>query len=167
MKACPHFEELLLERAAGPLAPEDEARVVAHLAQCPPCRSEAAAAEEVVQLVALPPPSPAEVAALATLPDTTRAAWRHAERRRAWLSRGAAGLLAVAAAALLLVWAAGALHVPRQAAGTPPAEDEASVLAAWALADPLADTWAEAELWDVEGEDNEFEAEYLNPGEEP
>lgn len=164
MMDCAEIEGLLLERAAGPLEPEDEAIVAGHLARCEACRREAAAAEEALGLAALPPPSPEEHAALAPLVENTRAALRKADLSRLWLRRAGTALLAAAAAALLvLVPMAGRSRraVPLAAA---PSEESTGDLEAWALADPLSEALGEEpELSDETAADEDDL--YPEPGE--
>jgi anti-sigma factor RsiW len=60
VSACPAYEPLLLDRAAGALAPGDAGRLEAHLSGCAGCRAEGAAFADVLDLVRLPPPSAEE-----------------------------------------------------------------------------------------------------------
>lgn len=100
--ACRELEVALTLHAAGTLAADEAAAVEQHLARCAPCRGAAAAARDVLALVQLPAPSPAEERALRDLPRTVPAALRRAERRRAG-ARWAALAAVAAAASLALV----------------------------------------------------------------
>ncbi len=111
MNPCVELDGLLAERASGDLAPEDQARLDAHLPSCERCRAELASYEDALDLVRVPgsstfrdavapSPSPREHPDLA-LSTLTLAAWRRYRRRRtAGLALGA-GLLSMAAAAAL------------------------------------------------------------------
>ncbi|HSP80559.1 MAG TPA: zf-HC2 domain-containing protein, partial [Myxococcaceae bacterium] len=79
MAACRDYDELLTLHAAEALEPEEEARVRTHLESCAACRAEAEAHHEVLERVALPPPSPREQAMLSALPRTVVGAWRRAQ----------------------------------------------------------------------------------------
>jgi anti-sigma factor RsiW len=170
---CPEIENLLLERAAGPLEPEIEAVVAGHLARCEPCRREAAAAEEALGLAALPPPSAEERAALSPLVENTRAALRQSELRRARLRLAGAALVAAAAAALLVL--APSAGRARRAAplAADASEESTSDLEAWALADPFTEELGEEpepseEAGDLGPSDSDLRADddlYLDPGE--
>lgn len=143
MMDCAQIEGLLLERAAGPLEPADEAIVAGHLARCEACRREAAAAEEALGLAALPPPSAEEHAALAPLVEDTRAALRRADLRRLWLRRAGVALLAAAAAALLVLMPLAGRSRRAETLAAVPSEESTGDLEAWALADPLSDAFGE------------------------
>jgi anti-sigma factor RsiW len=125
MNPCVELDGLLAERASGDLAPEDQARLDAHLPSCERCRAELASYHDALSLMRAPESSayrdarvpstsprgagrgPGRGAATAGVrehPDlalSTLAAWkRHRRRRTAGLMLGA-GLLSVAAAAAL------------------------------------------------------------------
>jgi anti-sigma factor RsiW len=146
MTACRDQDELLTLHAAGALEPEEEARVRAHLESCAACRAELEAHHEVLELAALPPPSPREQAVLAALPRTTLSTWRRTQVQRAARLRTAGALLAAAAAVLFVL---GPVVQRRTTTAPPPvalveptespAEETTSALEEWALADPLAD----------------------------
>jgi anti-sigma factor RsiW len=145
MTACRDQEPLLLDRAAGLIAPDDAARLEAHLAGCAPCRAEAAALATTLELVMLPPPDAAEQRALAGLADSLRQARDASARRRAWPLRVGAGLAVAAAAAAFLVAPAFSRRAPQLTA-----EEAAAALAAAAP----AVTWEPPdpdELWEVAG----------------
>jgi len=106
MTACPEYEPLLIERAAGDLSPEAAARLEAHLsgpAACAACLAEAAAFAEALDLCRLPPPSEAERRALANLAEPLEKQARAAARRRTWPARVAAGVAVAAAVVAFLV----------------------------------------------------------------
>ena len=125
MNPCVELDGLLAERASGDLAPEDQARLDAHLPSCERCRAELASYEDALDLMRVPEgstsrdagapsPSPraegrgsergARTERGRDHPDlalSTLAAWRRYRRRRtAGLALGA-GLLSMAAAAAL------------------------------------------------------------------
>jgi anti-sigma factor RsiW len=168
MTACRDQDELLTLHAAGALEPEEEARVRAHLESCAACRAELEAHHEVLGLAALPPPSPRAQAVLAALPRTTLSTWRRTQVQRAARMRTAGALLAAAAAVLFVLGPV----VQRRATTDPhpgalaeqtesPAEETASALEEWALADPLADA---LELDEPESEpESELEDFVFNP----
>ncbi len=104
MKPCPEFQPLLLDRAAGVLPPETEARLTGHLETCLACRAEAMALGEALSLAALPPVSEAERRALDGMAGETLGAFRKDRSRRAlWRGVGAGMAIAAAAAAVVLV----------------------------------------------------------------
>ena len=102
MKACPEYELLLIDRAAGELADADRLQVERHLADCRACAAEAEAFVKVLSAVALPPRSAEERAALASLARRTSRAWRRRERVSSLLQGAAAGVIAAAVAATLI-----------------------------------------------------------------
>ena len=100
---CAEVSALLAERASGPLEAAEAAVLDRHLARCAQCRGACEDYEALFSLVALPPPTLKEEAALRGLAERTLTAWRRQEARR----RGARGLLAAAgllAVAALPVW---------------------------------------------------------------
>jgi anti-sigma factor RsiW len=106
MTACPEYEPLLIERAAGDLSPADAARLEAHLTGpggCAACQAEGAAFAEALDLTRLPPPTEAERRALANLADPLERQARAAARRRAWPARAVAVTAVAAAAVAFLV----------------------------------------------------------------
>jgi anti-sigma factor RsiW len=141
MKPCPGYQPLLLDRAAGELAPADEARLAAHLAGCDACRAEGEALATALSLAALPPPSEAERAALTGLAESVRLEQRRAELRLRPPLRYAAALLAVAAAVAFLL----APAFTRRAPSLPAAEVAAAGLADWEAPDP-DEVWTASEL---------------------
>ena len=104
LSACVEMKELLAERASGPLQAEAAALLDGHLLQCAACRADAAQWRDLFSLVALPPPTLVEEAALRSLPERTLAAWQRRERsgRRARGMLAAAGIVAAAALPLWL-----------------------------------------------------------------
>src|SRR5215467_12462656 len=102
MNACPEYELLLIDRAAGELGEADRLQVERHLADCRACAAEAEAFVKVLTAVALPPRSAEERAALASLARRTTRAWRRRERISSLLQGAAAGVVAAAAAATLI-----------------------------------------------------------------
>jgi anti-sigma factor RsiW len=146
VKDCRALEVLLSLRAAGALDPAETARVEAHLASCPACRAEAAAAAEALSLARLPPPSAAERGAVRDLPARTLAALRRADRRRGIARRALAALAGAGVAAALAV-AVIAPAVLRKAPVVPaPAAVEE---AAWEEPD-LDALWDDARVVDLE-----------------
>lgn len=104
MKPCPEYHPLLLDRAAGVLPPETEARLDGHLQGCLACRAESKALGEALSLAALPPASEAERQALDGLAgETLRALRKDRSRRTLWRGVGAGIAIAAAAAAAVAV----------------------------------------------------------------
>jgi len=102
MNACPEYELLLIDRAAGELGEADRLQVERHLADCRACAAEAEAFVKVLSAVALPPRSAEERAALASLARRTTSVWRRRERISSLLQGAAAGVIAAAVAATLI-----------------------------------------------------------------
>lgn len=103
MSAADHVGELLALEAAGALAPEERARVAAHLVECEACAREAAAWRELTaRLGSLPAPHASPVLVART---REAAEARLAERaERAW-NRAALGfLIAFAWTLAVLSW---------------------------------------------------------------
>ncbi len=103
MNPCPEFEMLLLEQAAGTLAPEGARSLEGHLKACPACESEAEALAQTVDLTRMPDPSSREVRALSSLPFTTLSAWRRQERRREMVRRSMIGIALAASVASFVI----------------------------------------------------------------
>jgi predicted anti-sigma-YlaC factor YlaD len=104
---CRELEVLRSIHAAGGLEGDEAARVAAHLEACAACRDADLRDRELLGLVKLPAPTPAEALAWADLPGRTLGALRRRERRVTWLRRlgAGAGIAALAAAAMLaLLW---------------------------------------------------------------
>jgi anti-sigma factor RsiW len=102
MNACPEYELLLIDRAAGELGEADRLQLERHLADCRACAAEAEAFEKVLTAVALPPRSAEERAALTSLASRTTMAGRRRERISSLLQGAAAGVIAAAVAATLI-----------------------------------------------------------------
>jgi anti-sigma factor RsiW len=117
MSACAELEGLLAERASGPIAPEDEARVAEHLAACPACLKVFEEYRQVFGFVAMEarPLTPAPVSPRAPSPARrgpegapslapgTLRAWRQRRQRRVTAIALGAGFGAAAAAAALVL----------------------------------------------------------------
>jgi hypothetical protein len=106
---CRELEVLRSIHASGGLEGDEAARVVAHLEACAGCREADRRDRELLGLVRLPPPTPAEELAVADLPGRTLRALQRRERRGTWARRlgAVAGIAAVAAAlVLMLLWPA-------------------------------------------------------------
>ncbi len=149
MKPCPEYQPLLLDRAAGVLPPEAEARLGGHLETCLACRAEAKALAEALSLAGLPPPSEAERRALDGLAgETVRAFRRDRSRRTLWRGGGAGRAIAAAAAAVVLV-----LPVIRHGKGVrAPSPSVAQTTAVQGTA--VQGTWQEPDLdavWEASG----------------
>ena len=102
-ETCAEMNALLAERASGPLEAPEASALDAHLLRCEACQSAAEEYESLFSLLALPPPSLKEEAALRGLAERTLAAWQKGQRR--W--RAAGGLLLAASvlcAAVLPLW---------------------------------------------------------------
>jgi anti-sigma factor RsiW len=108
---CERLESLIVERAAGTLAPEDGTELDLHLAACPACRAELQSYGEALDLARIPAPA-GEAPSLA---PGTLAAWRRRRRRRLFGLALGSGLAAAAAAALVMLAPAVLGH--RHAAG--------------------------------------------------
>ncbi|MGO8971029.1 MAG: zf-HC2 domain-containing protein [Myxococcaceae bacterium] len=131
--SCAEMGALLAERASGPLEAPEEAALEAHLLGCERCRAAAAEWEAVFSLLALPPLTLKEEAAMRGLGERTLAAWQRRERRR----RSVRGLLAAAgilSAAALPLWL-------WQGPVSPPASPVVAV------APPVQLDWTEAAAW--------------------
>ncbi|OFX22611.1 MAG: hypothetical protein A2V77_19115 [Anaeromyxobacter sp. RBG_16_69_14] len=124
MNPCVELDGLLAERASGDLAPEDQARLDAHLPSCERCRAELASYEAALDLMRMPKGSACRDAGVPSplpcgvgrgpgrgaptergrehldLALSTLAAWKRHRSRTARLALGA-GVLSVAAAAAL------------------------------------------------------------------
>jgi anti-sigma factor RsiW len=133
MKACPEYESLLIDRAAGELTEADRLQVERHLAECRACSTEAAAFAKTLSAVALPARSAEERAALASLAWRTAAAWRRRERIGSLLQGAAAGVIASAAAAALILM----LPARRAAANGHRTDPAIMALERWASPLPL------------------------------
>lgn len=150
-RACPEFEPLLLDRAAGVLDPALAPGLSRHLSGCAACRAEVDDVERALALAALPPPTEAERETVAR--GAREALLRHRDGRN---QRRMAGGLALAIAAS----AAFALAVPwfllsRHATQPPPAPRAApralaASAAAWELPD-LEAAWEAAAVADPQG----------------
>jgi|SRR5262245_15436123 len=130
MRPCRDFETLLIDRAAGDLQEEAMEMLAQHISHCQACAAEAAALEETLQWVRLPPKTAEERAAMASLPLRTAVAWRKSERRRSTVQGAAAGFIAAAAVAALVF--------------IPIAQQRAAVIRPAELSDNAA---AELEIW--------------------
>ncbi|RKH06837.1 zf-HC2 domain-containing protein [Corallococcus sp. CA047B] len=172
MGACVEYEEQASLHAAGALEGEEATRFRSHLESCAACQAEVAAAQEVLGLVTLPPPTAIEARAQEGLGARTLAAWRREQTRR-WMGRRALGSLAAVAAVVALMLGPSALErlkAPRagttaQVAGAASDDLDAETLAAfeaWAGLDPL-DADALAASWD--GDDDMMDGDFDDPGE--
>ncbi len=92
MTTCAELDGLLTERASGPLAPEDAARLEVHLASCRRCAEALLAYEETLELLRTGPlDSPGEMSLLGAGPAPSLAADRRALERLRARRRGGAG----------------------------------------------------------------------------
>ena len=107
---CEMLGALLSERRRGELSVEQIRTLESHLAGCLRCRDEAAALESVLEMVELPPLTPAELEALNVRPPE---APRRISARRGW--QLPAVLLAAAAAAIFTLSIRPAAHRPGRA----------------------------------------------------
>jgi predicted anti-sigma-YlaC factor YlaD len=107
---CEMLGALLSERRRGELSAEQSKTLESHLAGCPRCRDEAAALESVLEMVELPPISPAELEALNVRPPESPG---RISARRGW--QLPAVLLAAAAAAIFTLSIRPAPHRPGRA----------------------------------------------------
>ena len=137
-RACPAFEPLLLDRAAGAIDPADRARLERHLDGCPACRAEADDVARALSLAALPPLADGEREAVAR--GGREALARHRSGRR----RLAGGLVLAIAASAAFAVAVPWYLLSRNAAPLP---QVAASAAAWQLPD-LDAVWAATDLSD-------------------
>jgi hypothetical protein len=143
---CRDLEVLRSLSAAGALEGDDAARFAAHLAGCPACRAAEQADRDLLGLVKLPPPGPAEALVGADLPARALAALRaRGRRRRAFLRFGTAAGVALAAAAAVLLLLAPVLF--RDRAPEPPVVAQA----AWQVPDVEA-LWTESAVLELSDE---------------
>jgi hypothetical protein len=149
-RACPEFEPLLIDLAAGDVPPADLARLEAHLAGCDACRAEAGVFGQALALAALPPPTPAEREAVARGAGEAIARHRRQHRHR---RRRLGGLLAVAAGVAVAI---GVPQLVRERSPVPPAPVAASAAAGdaaamdWQVPD-LDAVWAASAVADPDG----------------
>jgi hypothetical protein len=137
---CKDFDLLLPLHATGALAPDEAARVEAHLSACATCRAEAEADAAVLALAKLPPVTEPERRASAGIASGALAALHRTDRRRTAWKRVVAGI-AVAAAALLAVLAPAVLR-------RTPTVPTAAEVATWE--EPDLDTiWEDAAVLDL------------------
>jgi anti-sigma factor RsiW len=137
-RACPAFEPLLLDRAAGAIDPADRARLERHLDGCPACRAEADDVARALSRAALPPLADQEREAVAR--GGREALVRHRSGRR----RLAGGLVLAIAASAAFAVAVPWYLLARHAAPLPRA---VSAGVAWELPD-LDAVWAATSLAD-------------------
>lgn len=143
MRPCREFEALLIDRAAGDLQEEAMEMLSQHLSECKRCSAEAAALEETLQWVKLPPKTAEERAAMASLPLRTAVAWRRAERRRSTLQGATVGFIgAAAAAALVLVPLTRQRAIPIRPVQSGVSTSLEMALESWAMDIPYAETFA-------------------------
>ena len=148
MTTCQELAPLLSLRATGALAPDEAARVEAHLHACAACRAEAAAEEDALNLAKLPPPSELERRATATLASDALARLRRTDARAAAWKRGGAAF--AAAAALLLVVMAPAVLRKGPSSVVSGEGGERAVAASWEAPD-LDTLWSDSDVLDVSG----------------
>ncbi len=167
-RACPAYEPLLLDRAAGELGPADATRLERHLDGCPACRAEADAVALALSLAALPPVPPAERVAVGQGAREALARHRAGRRERRFAGGVALAVAASAAFALAVPW----FLLSRQAPVAPPAARAAVAAsagwelpdldAAWdaaAAADPDASAEPEPEMLFAELQEIDFDLE--------
>jgi len=131
MSSCGQFDPLIAERAAGDLAPDDDARLDAHLAGCERCRAELAAYQQALGLARLPAVTEAERQPLSHLATRVRA-----DVERPALGKVLGRLLGLAAvAAAIVVVIANRLVLP---GAEQRATDQAAIAANWQEPDPAA-----------------------------
>lgn len=140
---CDHSTQYILLESSGELTPADRARLDAHLAGCPSCRSYRSAllhlGDEARADEAVPPPARFTVTSL--LVEARRREEQEAARRQAWFGLGRRPVLAFAAAAVAafaigfgIVVAASRPHGPVVARAAVPAH-------AWAM-----DEWVDVRM---------------------
>lgn len=145
---CAEFDLAISLRATGALDASEAMRLERHLEGCAACRAEAGRADEALGLLRLPPASEAERRVHRDLAESTVERLHRGERRAGLGKRVAAGLLA-AAAAIVVVLAPAVLHRPPRvgpATATPAGAEEP---AAWEVPD-LDDLWDDAGVVELE-----------------
>jgi hypothetical protein len=136
--SCREMAPLLAERASGPLAPADEARVAGHLDGCASCRARAERLAAVLDLARAPSASAAEERLARDLPGRVVAAARRRPERRFGLGLGLG--LGLASAAALAV----AVVIPGRPGGRAAAPAAATLAAAGTAAGPAGEAGVEA-----------------------
>ncbi len=115
--ACQELEVLRSIYSSGPdaLAGAEAATVAAHLEACAECREADRRDRELLGLVKLPAPTPAEARAVSDLAPRTLRELRRRQRRFTWVRRLGAGtgIAAIAAAAMLALLWPRQVHVPQ------------------------------------------------------
>ncbi len=121
--ACQELEVLRSIYSSGPdaLAGAEAATVAAHLEACAECREADRRDRELLGLVKLPAPTPAEARAVSDLAPRTLRELRRRQRRFTWVRRLGAGtgIAAMAAAAMLALLWPRQVHVPAGLGGDP------------------------------------------------
>jgi anti-sigma factor RsiW len=147
--ACSGYETALADRAAGILPPAERARLERHLEACPACRAEADLLGQALDLAALPPPPPAELAAVAAGAREALLGERALLRERRFARRMALAVAASAAFAVAVPWYLLSRHAP-------PARPAAAPVAVreWDLPD-LDAAWDAAAAIDPAAPDDE------------
>jgi ferric-dicitrate binding protein FerR (iron transport regulator) len=141
---CTEMHALLAERASGPLEDAETAALDRHLQNCSPCRAAAVQWETLFSHVALPAPRLKQEAAMRDLPQRLLLAWqRQEQRRRRAPAAMAAGLLAVAAVAVLVLW-----HAPQG-----PTSARAPVALATDRVPSVELEWADGPTWEMDEAD--------------
>lgn len=163
MKPCRELESALYDRAAKVLAPEEAARVEAHLALCAACREEAARLDEALELVKLRPftpslfpPSEGGAGRGQDLALSTLSRWKRRQRRQVVAVSLGASLLAAAGAASLAL--APALYAPRRAV---PVSAQSVRGDLDAPGDPADAAWEASAALEAEGEGDPMTVEEL------
>lgn len=146
MNACPEYELLLIDRAAGELGDADRFEVERHLTECRACAADAEAFVKVLSAVALPPRSAEERAALASLARRTARAWRRRERINSLLQGAAAGVIAAAVAATFIF----VLPARRPAVNRQRTDPAVTALERWASPMPLGSDLREGAIESLE-----------------
>jgi hypothetical protein len=141
VSACRDQELLVSLGAVGALAPDEAARLDAHLADCRACRAELEASAKALGLARMPPTSHAEERLPAELPGRMIDQLRRGDRRRSFGRRVAiaAAIAAAFAVALLLpVRFHEGVQAPREARTAGQTE--------LATAAPVANRWQEPDI---------------------
>jgi anti-sigma factor RsiW len=145
---CPEFDLAISLRSAGALEPDEARRLEAHLATCAACRAEAARADEVALLAKLPPVDDLERRAVRDLSTRTVEALHASERRAGLGKRVVAGVLAAAAAAVVVL-APAVLHKGPAAPAPSAVEAANGAEATWESPD-LDVLWEDAQVVDFD-----------------
>ncbi len=157
---CSHSTQYLLLESSGELTPADRARLDAHLAGCPSCRSYRSAllhlGDETRADAVVPPPTRFSVTSL--LVEAQRREAHEEARRRAWFGLGPRPVMAFAAAALVAFSIGFGIVLMASHPQAPAVARTAAPAGAWAM-----DEWVDVRM-DLLSDDLTMAAEELRIG---